>query len=257
MEQGSMAQDNASTHDTDQPMFVPLVGGTGQESAHVGDRELVRVWAQNASARLFKSNNPQVIISVTSSLPAVVRVELADLPVRDANDSSDETYTGFYLHCLQPGTSDILITDIFGNTHPFILTVVDEVAEAAEEAEPPVPLADSEAVAPLNRMMPSSTSIKKLKPFKDGFKVKWLEPDEKVDGYQVEWSDKPSLEGADRETVRRKSKDGQKCHLKVRDLYPDTTYFVQVRTYKKAKVNGQTDRYYSPWSPVVSINTEP
>lgn len=256
MEQGSMAQGNASTHDTDQPLFVPLIGGTGQESAHVGDRELVRVWAQNASARLFKSNNPQVITSVKSSLPAVVRVELADLPVRDANDNSGDTYTGFYLHCLQPGTSSILINDIFGNVHPFLMTVVDEEAEAAEEAEPPVPVADSVAAVPLNRMMPSSTSIKKLTPFKDGFKVKWLEPDEKVDGYQVEWSERPALDGADRETVRRKSKGGQKCRLKVRDLYPDTTYFVQVRTYKKVKVNGQADTYYSPWSPVVSVTTE-
>lgn len=256
MEQGSMAQGNASTHDADQPMFVPLVGGTGQESAHVGDRDLVRVWAQNASARLFKSHNPQVITSVKSSLPAVVRVELADLPVHDASDSSDETYTGFYLHCLEPGSSEILITDVFGNTHPFTMTVIDENAAIDNPADVAVPVADSVAAVPLNRMMPSGTVIKKLKPFKDGFKVKWLEPDEKVDGYQVEWSDKPSLEDADRETIRRKSKNGQKCCFKVRDLYPDTTYFVQIRTYKKVKVNGQADAYYSPWSPVVSLTTE-
>lgn len=253
MEQGSMAQDNATTHNTDQPLFVPLIGGTGQESAHVGDRELVRVWAQNASARLFKSNNPQIISSVKSSLPAVVRVELADLPVHDANDSSDDTYTGFYLHCLEPGTAEILINDVFGNVHPFTMTVIDEFAESEE---PEVPLADSVAAAPLNRMMPSGTVIKKVTPFKDGFKVKWVQPDEKVDGYQIEWSDKPSLEDADRETVRRKSKGGQKCRLKVRDLYPGVTYFVQMRTYKKVKVNGKADTFYSPWSPVVSITIE-
>ncbi|WP_304596783.1 BspA family leucine-rich repeat surface protein [Adlercreutzia caecimuris] len=103
------------------------------------------------------------------------------------------------------------------------------------------------------QIAPKGTSISRLVKAKKAFTVKWKKPSkanlQQTTGYQVRWSAAKSMKGAKSKTVKATSAAGKKCTLKVSKLEAKKTYYVQVRTYKKAA--GKT--YYSSWSKVKTV----
>ena len=87
---------------------------------------------------------------------------------------------------------------------------------------------------------PKPTKIKSLKPLKKGFKVSWKKITKQVSGYQLRWSLKSNMAGAQYKSV----KSARKTTFRKTRLKGGKKYYVQIRTYKT--VNGK--KYYSRWS---------
>lgn len=83
---------------------------------------------------------------------------------------------------------------------------------------------------------------------KHGFRIRWKQRTVQVDGYQIGYSTKADMEGADVVTVRKNTTDAKT----IDGLKAKKYYYTRVRTYKKT--GGKT--YFSNWSDVVKIKTK-
>ena len=105
------------------------------------------------------------------------------------------------------------------------------------------------------QIVPKGTSISKLSKAKRSFTVKWNKLSktalEQTTGYQVRYSTSKSMKDAKTKTVKASSSAGKKCTLKVSKLKGGKTYYVQVRTYKKAG----NKTYYPSWSKAKAVKT--
>lgn len=97
-----------------------------------------------------------------------------------------------------------------------------------------------------------SVSIKKLSKAKKGFKASWKKVTG-VSGYQIQISTSKKFS---RETSTYSIKGNKKTSKSFKGLKAKKTYYVRVRTYKNAKVNGKSVKVYSSWSKVKSVKTK-
>ena len=98
------------------------------------------------------------------------------------------------------------------------------------------------------KIVPQSTSIKKLTAKSKGFKATWTKKSTQVTGYQIRYSTSSSMSSA-----KTKSITSYKTVSKtITKLKKKKKYYVQVRTYKT--VSGT--KYYSSWSAKKSIKTK-
>lgn len=97
-----------------------------------------------------------------------------------------------------------------------------------------------------------SVSIKKLSKAKKGFKASWKKVTG-VSGYQIQISTSKKFS---RETSTYSIKGSKTTSKSFKGLKAKKTYYVRVRTYKNAKVNGKSVKVYSSWSKVKSVKTK-
>ena len=95
-------------------------------------------------------------------------------------------------------------------------------------------------------------SIKKLKKARKGFKANWKKVTG-VSGYQIQISTSKKFT---RETSTYSIKGNKKTSKSFKGLKAKKTYYVRVRTYKNAKVNGKSVKVYSSWSKIKSVKTK-
>ncbi len=95
-------------------------------------------------------------------------------------------------------------------------------------------------------------SIKKLKKARKGFKANWKKVTG-VAGYQIQISTSKKFS---RETSTYSIKGNKKTSKSFKGLKAKKTYYVRVRTYKNAKVNGKSVKVYSSWSKIKSVKTK-
>ncbi|MBR4116560.1 MAG: MBL fold metallo-hydrolase [Clostridia bacterium] len=87
---------------------------------------------------------------------------------------------------------------------------------------------------------PDDTSISKITAYKKSLKVKFKKKTKQVTGYQIQYSTSKTFKSATTKTVS----DSKKTSLTIKKLKAKKTYYVRIRTYKKA--DGK--KYYSEWS---------
>lgn len=101
-------------------------------------------------------------------------------------------------------------------------------------------------------IMPTGTSVKSVSGSRKALTVKWKKKKAQVTGYQIQYSTAKNFKRAKTVTVGKKSTTSKK----IKKLKAKKKYYVRVRTYKKAKVNGKTKTFYSGWSKAKSIKTK-
>jgi hypothetical protein len=98
------------------------------------------------------------------------------------------------------------------------------------------------------KINPKGTSIKSLTKAKKAFTVKWKKQATQTTGYQIRYATKKSMSKAKTVTVGKNSMISKK----ISKLKSKTTYYVQIRTYKK--IGKKT--YYSSWSKAKTVKTK-
>lgn len=98
------------------------------------------------------------------------------------------------------------------------------------------------------RIIPRSVNILSSVGTKHGFRIRWKQRTVQVDGYQIGYSTKADMAGADVVTIRKNTTDAKT----IDGLKAKKYYYTRVRTYKKT--GGKT--YFSNWSDVVKIKTK-
>lgn len=99
---------------------------------------------------------------------------------------------------------------------------------------------------------PKSTSLLKLTAAKKGFTAKWKKQSGTT-GYQIQYSTSKKFSKGTKTTTIKKSSTVSK---KISKLKAKKKYYVRVRTYKTAKINGKTKTLYSGWSKVKTVKTK-
>lgn len=101
-------------------------------------------------------------------------------------------------------------------------------------------------------IVPKGTALSGVTPISKGFYIKWKKQAKQADGYEIQYSASSKFKGA--KTLKNiKTKATSK---KVAKLEAGKKYYVRIRTYKTAKVNGKAKKLYSGWSKAKSIITE-
>ena len=99
---------------------------------------------------------------------------------------------------------------------------------------------------------PKGTSISKVKAGKKSFVASWKAQKSNTDGYEIRYSLKKNMFGA--KTV--KISKNKTTSTTVKKLKSKKTYYVQVRTYKKGKVNNKNKVFYSEWSKAKTVKAK-
>lgn len=109
------------------------------------------------------------------------------------------------------------------------------------------------------KIVPMKTTLQKVSPLSKAFKVYWDKqtagmPDEKVDGYQIQWSTSSSFaKNNHTKKVAGASSSSKTINSKIwSGIKGGQTYYVRIRTYKV--VDGKT--YYSYWSDKTKVKTK-
>lgn len=101
-------------------------------------------------------------------------------------------------------------------------------------------------------IMPKGTSLVRLTSQKKGLTVKWKKQNSQINGYEIQYSASRNFKGA--KTVKiSKVKTASK---KISRLKAKKRYYVRIRTYKTAKVDGMNLKLYSRWSKAKSVKTK-
>jgi len=100
---------------------------------------------------------------------------------------------------------------------------------------------------------PKSITLSKVTAAKKGFKVTWKKGTG-VTGYEIEYSTSKKF---DKKTTKKVTITKANTTSKsVAKLKAKQKYFVRIRTYKTAKVNGKNTKLYSAWSKTKSVTTK-
>jgi hypothetical protein len=97
-------------------------------------------------------------------------------------------------------------------------------------------------------IVPKGTSLSKLTKASKAFTVKWKKQTTQTTGYQIRYSKKKDMSSVKTVTISK----NKTVSKKVTKLKKKTTYYVQVRTYKKVG----SKNYYSAWSKTKSVKTK-
>ena len=100
---------------------------------------------------------------------------------------------------------------------------------------------------------PQKTSLKKITARSRGLRVTWKKQTTQTDGYQIQYSTNRSFKGK----AAKIAEAGKKGTAKnISRLKGKKKYYVRIRTYKTAKVNGKKKTLYSDWSKSKTIRTK-
>ena len=101
---------------------------------------------------------------------------------------------------------------------------------------------------------PKGTTLSKVSAAKKGFTVKWKKQAAQTNGYEIQYATKAKFSKKDtKSVVINKNKTTDK---KVAKLKGGKKYYVRIRTYKNAKVQGKTVKVYSAWSKPKTVKTK-
>lgn len=95
---------------------------------------------------------------------------------------------------------------------------------------------------------PKDTKIRKYEARKNSIRIAW-KTRKKVTGYQIQYSTNKKFKKKHTELITIKGK--YKSSKRLKELQPDTKYYIRVRTYKITK----DTKYYSDWSKPKKIKT--
>ena len=98
------------------------------------------------------------------------------------------------------------------------------------------------------RILPKSTSLKKLHAESKQFTVTWKAQKTETTGYQIEYSTNKNFKRGNKKITIKKNKTTEKT---IKKLKSKKKYYVRIRTYKTV----QGKKYYSKWSKVKNIKT--
>ncbi len=103
-------------------------------------------------------------------------------------------------------------------------------------------------------IIPKGTTLSRVSAKKNGFTVKWKKQASQTSGYEIAYSTSSKFPKKNTKTVTvKKSKPTSKT---ISKLKAKKKYYVRIRTYKTAKVNGKSTRIYSVWSKVKTVKTK-
>ena len=101
---------------------------------------------------------------------------------------------------------------------------------------------------------PKGTTLSKVSAAKKGFTVKWKKQAAQTSGYEIQYATKAKFSKKDtKSVVINKNKTTGK---KVAKLKGGKKYYVRIRTYKNAKIQGKTVKVYSAWSKTKTVKTK-
>lgn len=101
-------------------------------------------------------------------------------------------------------------------------------------------------------ILPKGTTLSKVTSQKKGFSVKWKKQASQTTGYEIQFSVSNKFKGA--KTLKN---IGTKVTSKnITKLKAGKKYYVRIRTYKTAKVDGKNNKLYSGWSKEKSVTTK-
>ena len=99
---------------------------------------------------------------------------------------------------------------------------------------------------------PKGTSLSSLTVAKKSLKVKWKKQSSQVDGFQIQYGTSKKFSGAKTVYVSKSAATS----ATIKKLSAKKTYYVRIRSYKKASVDGSSKKLYSKWSNVKSKKTK-
>ena len=108
-------------------------------------------------------------------------------------------------------------------------------------------------VAKTFTIRPQKTSLKKVTARSRGLRVTWKKQTSQTDGYQIQYSTNRSFKGKAAKIAAAGKKESAK---NISRLKGKKKYYVRIRTYKTAKVNGKKKTLYSDWSKSKTIRTK-
>lgn len=108
-------------------------------------------------------------------------------------------------------------------------------------------------VAKTFTIRPQKTSLKKVTARSRGLRVTWKKQTSQTDGYQIQYSTNRSFKGKAAKIAAAGKKETAK---NISRLKGKKKYYVRIRTYKTAKVNGKKKTLYSDWSKSKTIRTK-
>ncbi len=100
---------------------------------------------------------------------------------------------------------------------------------------------------------PQKTSLKRVTARSRGLRVTWKKQTSQTDGYQIQYSTNRSFKGKAAKIAAAGKKETAK---NISRLKGKKNYYVRIRTYKTAKVNGKKKTLYSDWSKSKTIRTK-
>lgn len=100
---------------------------------------------------------------------------------------------------------------------------------------------------------PKTTSISRITPKKKSFIVKWKKQQTQTTGYQLQYSTSSKFTKQNTKTLTLKK--NSITFKSITKLKARKKYYVRIRTYKNAKMNGKTTKIFSGWSKVKKVTT--
>lgn len=96
---------------------------------------------------------------------------------------------------------------------------------------------------------PKGTSLTSVKAGKKKMTVKWKKQENQTTGYQVQYAMNSKFTSAKTKTVSKNSTTS----VTISKLTAKKKYYVRIRTYKTANVNGTSTKLYSGWSKAKTV----
>lgn len=104
------------------------------------------------------------------------------------------------------------------------------------------------------QIFPKTVSVKKILGKKKGFCVQWNAQKTQVKGYEIQYSLKKTFSKGRRGSVWIDKNQATKKTIKK--LKAKKKYYVRIRSYQPAFVNGKKTKMYSEWSKVRTVKTK-
>ena len=103
------------------------------------------------------------------------------------------------------------------------------------------------------QIIPKGTAISGVKAKKKAFSVSWKKQAKQTSGYQIQYAVDAKFK---KSVVTKNVNNTKKVKLDVSKLKAKKKYYIRVRTYKTAKMNGKSKKIYSGWSKVKAVTTK-
>ncbi len=101
---------------------------------------------------------------------------------------------------------------------------------------------------------PARTAISRVTGKSKGMTLKWKKNTKQVSGYQIQYSTTSKFKKGTTASVYVKK--ASTTTRTIKKLTGKKKYYVRIRTYKTAKVNGKSIKVFSSWSPVKQVVTK-
>lgn len=170
-----------------------------------------------------------------------------------AMDETAKKSGSIYGMTIENGTVKVLVAKGPNETGSvktaFTLSKVN--AGKTEKPDDPSPDDESETGAIIR---PAQTRLTKATGKKKSIYVKWKKKTVNVNGYQIQYSTSKKFTKKTTKTVTVKS--AKTSSKTIKKLKSKKKYYVRIRTYRNAKVNGKTKKVYSAWSKSKKVTTK-